>query len=118
MHHLYILIMKYQVHVLFNRSVYNSRTQYANVLPRLKKVSLTRNKIALKVASLTTMCSSRLGRDWHYLRLNAVIIFQEHVVICIHITYHSQYDQTLELKSLVVIGSNYLCNQCISPLKL
>ena len=39
-------------------------------------------------------------------------------MICIHITYHSQYDQTLELTTLVVIGTNYMCNQCISSLKL
>ena len=98
--------MKYQVHI------YNSRRKYANVLPRLEK--LTRKKLALKVASFTTMCSARLGRDWHCLRLNEVIICQEHVVLCIHITYHPQYDQTLELTSLVLIDTNYLCIQCIS----
>jgi hypothetical protein len=59
----------------------DSRRQYANVLPRLLK--LTRKKLALKVASSTMMCSVRLGRDWHYLRLNEVIICQEHVVLCI-----------------------------------
>jgi hypothetical protein len=63
--------------------------KYANVLPRLDK--FTRNKLALKIASLTTMFSARLGRDWHCLRLNEVIICQEHVVLCIHITYHPQY---------------------------
>ena len=60
------------------------------------------------------MCSVRLGRDWHYLRLNEVIICQEHVVLYIHITYHPQYDQTLELTTLVLIGTNNLCNQCLS----
>jgi hypothetical protein len=43
-----------------------------------------------------------------------VIICQEHVVLCIHITYHPQYDQTLELTTLVLIGTNNLCNQCLS----
>ena len=105
-HHLYILILKYQVHV------YYSRRKYANVLPRLLK--LTRKKLALKVASSTMMCSVRLGRDWHYLRLNEVIICQEHVVLCIHIRYHPQYDQTLELTTLVLIGTNNLCYQCLS----
>jgi hypothetical protein len=71
--------LKYQVHV------YYSRRKYANVLPRL--VKLTRNKLALKVASLTTMCSARLGRDWHCLRLNEVILCQKHVVLSIHIIY-------------------------------
>jgi hypothetical protein len=80
------------------------------VLPRLE--TLTRNKLALKVASLTMMCSARLGMGWHCLRLNEVIICQEHVVLCIHITYHPQYDQTLELTTLVLIGTNNLCNQC------
>jgi hypothetical protein len=98
--------LKYQVHV------YYSRRNYANVLPRLE--TLTQNKLALKVASLTMMCSARLGRDWHCLRLNEVIICQEHVVLCIHITYHPQYDQTLELTTLVLIGTNNLCNQCLS----
>ena len=60
------------------------------MLPRLEK--LTRQKPALQVASFTMMCSARLGRDWHCLRLNEVIICQEHVVLCIHITYHPQYD--------------------------
>jgi hypothetical protein len=83
-----------------------------NVLPRLLK--LTRKKLALKVASLTTMCSARLGRDWHCLRLNEVIICQKHVVLSIHITYHPQYDQTLELTTLVLIGTSNLCNQCLS----
>ena len=55
MHHLYILILKYQVHV------YYSRRKYANVLPRLE--ILTREILALKVAGLTVMCSARLGRD-------------------------------------------------------
>jgi dimeric dUTPase (all-alpha-NTP-PPase superfamily) len=100
------LILKYQVHV------YYSRRKYANVLPRL--LNLTRKKLALKVASSTMMCSARLGRDWHYLRLNEVIICQEHVVLCIHITYHPQYDQTLELTTLVLISTNNLCNQCLS----
>jgi hypothetical protein len=72
-HHLYILILKYQVHV------YYSRRKYANVLPRL--IQLTKNKLALKIVSLTTMCSGRLGRDWHCLKLNEVIICQEHVVL-------------------------------------
>jgi hypothetical protein len=44
------------------------------------------------------MCSARLAGDCHCLRLNEVIICQEHVVLCIHITYHPQYDQTLELQ--------------------
>jgi hypothetical protein len=105
-HHLYIIILKYQVHV------YYSRRKYANVLPRLE--ILTRNKLALKVASLPMMCSARLARDWHCLRLNEVIICQEHVVLCIHITYHPQYDQTLELTTLVLIGTNNLYNQCLS----
>ena len=103
---MYILILKYQVHV------YYSRRKYANVLPRLLK--LTRKKLALKVASSTMMCSVRLGRDWHYLRLNEVIICQEHVVLCIHITYHPQYDQILELTTLVLIDTNNLCNQYLS----
>ena len=60
------------------------------------------------------MCSACLGRDWHYLRLNEVIICQEHVVLCIHITYHPQYDQTLELTTLVLIDTNNLCNQYLS----
>ena len=103
---MYILILKYQVHV------YYSRRKYANVLPRL--LNVTRKKLALKVASSTMMCSARLGRDWHYLRLNEVIICQEHVVLCIHIRYHPQYDQTLELTTLVLIGTNNLCYQCLS----
>jgi hypothetical protein len=98
--------LKYQVHV------YYSRRKYVNVLPRLE--ILTRKILALKVASFTMMCSARLGRNWHYLRLNEVIICQEHVVLCIHITYHPQYDQTLELTTLVLIGTNNLCNQCLS----
>jgi hypothetical protein len=98
--------LKYQVHV------YYSRRKYANVLPRLKQLS--RQQLALKVASFTTMCSARLRRDWHCLRLNEVIICQEHVVLCIHITYHPQYDQTLELTTPVLIGTNNLCNQCLS----
>jgi hypothetical protein len=59
--------------------------KYVNVLPRLE--ILTRDILALKVAGFTMMCSARLGMDWHYLRLNEVIICQEHVVLCIHITY-------------------------------
>jgi hypothetical protein len=51
-------------------------------IPRL--LNATTKKLALKVASSTMMCSARLGRDWHYLRLNEVIICQEHVVLCIH----------------------------------
>ena len=82
------------------------------MLPRLEK--LTREKLALQVASFTMMCSARLGWDWHCLRLNEVIICQEHVMLCIHITYHPQYDQTLELTTLVLIGTNNLCNQCLS----
>ena len=105
-HHWYILILKYQVHV------YYSRRKYANVLPRLEK--LTRDILALKVAGFTMMCSARLGRDWHYLRLNEVIVCQEHVVLCIHITYHPQYDQNLELTTLVLIDTNNLCNQYLS----
>jgi hypothetical protein len=58
--------------------------QYLNyivhVLPRLE--TLTRNKLALKVASLTMICSARLAGDCHCLRLNEVIICQEHVVLC------------------------------------
>ena len=73
-HHLYILILKYQVHV------YYSRRKYANVLPRLLKPK--RKKLALKVAGYTMMCSARLGMDWQYLRLNEVIICQEHVMLC------------------------------------
>ena len=107
---MYIIILKYQVHV------YYSRRKYANVLPRLEK--LTRKILALKVAGFTMMCSARLGRDWHYLRLNEVIICQEHVVLCIHITYHPQYDQTLELTTLVLIGTNNLCYQCLSVVSL
>jgi hypothetical protein len=87
--------LKYQGHV------YYSRRKYANVLPRLLK--LTKKKLALKVASLTTMCSARLGRDWHCLRLKEVIICQEHVVL-----------QTLELTTLVLIDTNNLCNQYLS----
>jgi hypothetical protein len=98
--------LKYQVHV------YYSRRKYANVLPRL--LTLTRKKLALKVAISTMMCSVRLGRDWHYLRLNEVIICQEHAVLCIHITYHPQYDQTLELTTLVLIDTSNLCNQYLS----
>jgi hypothetical protein len=98
--------LKYQVHV------YYSRRKYANVLPRLEQLS--RQQLALKVAGFTTMCSARLRRDWHCLRLNEVIICQEHVVLCIHITYHPQYDQTLELTTPVLIGTNNLCNQCLS----
>ena len=86
--------MKYQVHV------YNSRRKYANVLPRLE--TLTRKKLALQVAVFTMMCSARLGRDWHCLRLSEVIICQENVMLCIHITYHPQYDQTIELTTLVL----------------
>jgi hypothetical protein len=39
---------------------------------------------------------------------------QEHVVLCIHIRYHPQYDQTLELTTLVLIDTNNLCNQYLS----
>jgi hypothetical protein len=46
--------------------------------------------------------------------LNEVIICQKHVVLSIHITYHPQYDQTLELTTLVLIGTSNLCNQCLS----
>jgi hypothetical protein len=34
--------------------------------------------------------------------------------LSLHITYHPQYDQTLELATLVLIGTNNLCNQCLS----
>jgi hypothetical protein len=36
------------------------------------------------------------------------MVFYEHVVLCIHITYHPQYDQTVELTTLVLIGTNNL----------